>query len=107
MPRGAANVPSDETSVRLVVTPTAKGLSRSSTEKPADYVIPVDCLIMRGKSVEGNFKKDVILSVKVDVSASREKGMDVQNIEGMYYSTTPRMLGTKRKPVLGIWKVKL
>ena len=88
IPGGAANVSSDETSVRLVVTPTAKGLSKSSTEKPADYGYSVELFDSTGKSVEGNFKKDVILSVKVDVSASREKGMDVQNIEGMYYSTT-------------------
>ena len=42
IPGGAANVASDVTSVRLVVTPTAKGLSKSSTEKPADYGYSVD-----------------------------------------------------------------
>ena len=88
IPGGAANVASDVTSVRLVVTPTAKGLSKSSTEKPADYGYSVDLFDSSGKTVEGNFKKDVILSVKVDVNASRENGMDVENIEGMYYSTT-------------------
>ena len=88
IPGGAANVASDVTSVRLVVTPTAKGLSKSSTEKPADYGYSVDLFDSSGKTVEGNFKKDVILSVKVDVNASRANGMDVENIEGMYYSTT-------------------
>ena len=34
IPGGAANVASDVTSVRLVVTPTAKGLSNRSTEYP-------------------------------------------------------------------------
>ena len=88
IPGGAANVASDVTSVRLVVTPTAKGLSKSSTEKPSNYGYSVDLFDSTGKTVEGNFKKDVILKVKVDVNASRANGLDVENMEGMYYSTT-------------------
>ena len=42
----------------------------------------------KGKKVEGNFKKDVILSLPVDLNASLSKGMDINNIEAKYYSTT-------------------
>ena len=38
--------------------------------------------------MEGNFKKDVILSIPVDVNASLSKGMDINNVEAMYYSIT-------------------
>ena len=38
--------------------------------------------------MEGNFKKDVILSIPVDVNASIAKGMDINNVEAMYYSTS-------------------
>jgi hypothetical protein len=51
-------------------------------------VIPLNCLITKGRKMEGNFKKDVIISIPVDINASLAKGMDVNNIEGMYYSTT-------------------
>ena len=88
IPGGASNVASDVTSVRLVVTPTAKGLSKSANEKPADYGYSVELFDSTGKSVEGNFKKDVILSMPVDVNASKASGMDLENIEAMYYSTT-------------------
>ena len=37
IPGGAANVDSTVTEVRIVITPTAKGLSKSADEKPADY----------------------------------------------------------------------
>ena len=88
IPGGAANVSSDVESVRIVVTPTAKGLSKSATEKPADYGYSVELFDDKGKKVEGNFKKDVILSIPVDINASKAKGMDLQNVEAMYYSTT-------------------
>ena len=88
IPGGAANVASTEKSVRIVITPTAKGLSKSSTEKPADYGYSVELFDSKGKKVEGNFKKDVILTIPVDLNASLSKGMDVNNIEAKYYSTT-------------------
>ena len=62
IPGGAANVSSDVTSVRLVITPTAKGLSKSANEKPADYGYSLELFDNNGKKVEGNFKKDVILT---------------------------------------------
>ena len=88
IPGGAANVASDVTQVRLVITPTAKGLSKSADEKPADYGYSMELFDNKGKKVEGNFKKDVILSIPVDVNASLAKGMDVNNVEAMFYSST-------------------
>ena len=88
IPGGAANVDSDVTEVRIVITPTAKGLSKSADEKPADYGYSIELFDDKGKKVEGNFKKDVILTIPVDVNASIAKGMDVNNVEAMYYSTT-------------------
>ncbi len=88
IPGGASNVASDVESVRIVITPTAKGLSKSATEKPANYGYSVELFDDNGKKVEGNFKKDVILSIPVDVNASKANGMSLQNIEAMYYSTT-------------------
>ena len=85
---GAANFASDVTEVRLVITPTAKGLSKSADEKPADYGYSLELFDNKGKKMEGNFKKDVIISIPVDINASLSKGMDVNNVEGMYYSTT-------------------
>ena len=88
IPGGAANVDSSVTEVRIVITPTAKGLSKSADEKPADYGYSIELFDNKGKKVEGNFKKDVILSIPVDVNASIAKGMDINNVEAMYYSTT-------------------
>jgi hypothetical protein len=88
IPAGASNVSSDVTSVRLVITPTAKGLSKSATEKPADYGYSLELFDNNGKKVEGNFKKDVILSMPVDIDASIKNGMDVDNVQAMYYSST-------------------
>ena len=88
IPAGASNVSSDVTSVRLVITPTAKGLSKSATEKPADYGYSLELFDNNGKKVEGNFKKDVILSMPVDINASIKNGMDVDNVQAMYYSST-------------------
>ena len=85
---GSANFASEVTEVRLVITPTAKGLSKSADEKPADYGYSLELFDNKGKKMEGNFKKDVIISIPVDINASLAKGMDVNNIEGMYYSTT-------------------
>ena len=64
IPGGAANVDSDVTEVRIVITPTAKGLSKSADEKPADYGYSIELFDNKGKKVEGNFKKDVILSIQ-------------------------------------------
>ena len=88
IPGGAANVDSSVTEVRIVITPTAKGLSKSADEKPADYGYSIELFDNKGKKVEGNFKKDVILSIPVDVNASLSKGMDINNVEAMYYSTS-------------------
>jgi protocatechuate 3,4-dioxygenase beta subunit len=88
IPGGASNVSSDVDSVRIVITPTAKGLSKSANEKPANYGYSVELFDNNGKKVEGNFKKDVILSIPVDVNASKANGMNIENIEAMYYSTT-------------------
>ena len=85
---GSANFASDVNESRLVITPTAKGLSKSADEKPADYGYSLELFDNKGKKMEGNFKKDVIISIPVDINASLAKGMDVNNIEGMYYSTT-------------------
>jgi hypothetical protein len=88
IPGGAANVSSDVTTIRLVVTPTAKGLDKSGTEKPADYAYSMELFDDKGKEIEGNFKKDVIIRIPVDVEAFRSKGIDLNSLEGMYYSTT-------------------
>ena len=85
IPGGAANVDSDVTEVRIVITPTAKGYPKVPM-KPADYGYSIELFDDKGKKVEGNFKKDVILSIPVDASIA--KGMDVNNVEAMYYSTT-------------------
>ena len=88
IPGGAANVDSSVSEVRIVITPTAKGLSKSADEKPADYGYSIELFDNKGKKVEGNFKKDVILSIPVDINASVAKGMDINNVEAMYYSTS-------------------
>ena len=51
--------------------------------------------------MEGNFKKDVILSIPVDVNASIAKGMDINNVE-LCTTQPPRMHGTKPRQALGI-----
>ena len=88
IPGGAANVSSDVTTIRLVVTPTAKGLDKSGTEKPADYAYSMELFDDKGKEIEGNFKKDVIIRIPVDVDSFRKKGIDLDTLEGMYYSPT-------------------
>ena len=41
-----------------------------------------------GKKIEGEFKKDVIISVPVDVAALEDNGVDLKTIEGKYYDAT-------------------
>ena len=50
---GAANFASDVTEVRLVITPTAKGLSKSADEKPADYGYSLELFDNKGKENGG------------------------------------------------------
>ena len=88
IPGGASNVAAGTNEVRIVVTPTAKGLAKNGTEKPANYGYSIDLFDDKGKKVEGNFKKDVILSIPIDVAAAKENGLDVDNFEGMYFSST-------------------
>jgi hypothetical protein len=88
IPGGAVPVGDDITQVRVVITPTAKGLSKSANEKPADYAYAIELYDNNGKRLKEEFKKDVILKIAVDVNASLAKGMDIDNIEGMYYSTS-------------------
>ena len=85
---GAVPVGDDVTEVRVVITPTAKGLSKSANEKPADYAYAIELYDNNGKRLKEEFKKDVILKIAVDINASLAKGMDINNIEGMYYSTS-------------------
>ena len=63
-------------------------MSKSADEKPADYGYSIELFDNKGKKVEGNFKKDVILSIPVDINAPVAKGMDINNVEAMYYSTS-------------------
>ena len=88
IPGGASNVVAGTEQVRIVVTPTAKGLAKNGTEKPANYGYSIDLFDDKGKKVEGNFKKDVILSIPIDLENAKENGLDVDNFEGMYFSTT-------------------
>ncbi len=88
IPGGAANVASDVETIRLVVTPTAKGLDKSGTEKPADYAYSMELFDDKGKEIEGNFKKDVVIRIPVDAESFRNKGIDLDTLEGMYYSPT-------------------
>ena len=88
IPGGAANVSSDETSVRAVVTPTAKGLTKSANDQPTSYAYSIELFDSSGKKVEGNFKKDVILKIPVDRNATLSKGLDPNNLEAKFYSTT-------------------
>ena len=88
IPGGAANVGSDVESVRLVVTPNAKGLSKDATVKTADYGYSIELFDNKGKKVEGEFKKDVIITIPVDLQAAKDNDLDLDNIEGKYYSST-------------------
>ncbi|MFZ9047144.1 MAG: hypothetical protein ACO2ZZ_14920, partial [Cyclobacteriaceae bacterium] len=88
IPGGASNVASSVEEVRIVVTPTAKGLAKSGNEKPANYGYSIDLFDDKGKKVEGNFKKDVILSIPIDTEAANASGLDIDNFEGMYFSST-------------------
>ena len=88
IPGGAANVASTVETIRLVVTPTAKGLDKSGTEKPADYAYSMELFDDKGKEIEGNFKKDVVIRIPVDIDSFRSKGIDLDTLEGMYYSPT-------------------
>jgi len=90
IPGGAANVSSDVKTIRLVVTPTAKGLDKSGTDKPADYAYSMELFDDKGKEIEGNFKKDVVIRIPVDVDSFRNKGIDLDTLEGMYYSPTKK-----------------
>jgi len=90
IPGGAANVSSDVKTIRLVVTPTAKGLDKSGTDKPADYAYSMELFDDKGKEIEGNFKKDVVIRIPVDVDSFRKKGIDLDTLEGMYYSPTKK-----------------
>jgi len=88
IPAGAVNVPSGQSMVRLVVSPSAKGLDKSGNAKPADYAYKLELFDEKGKEIEGVFKKDIIIKVDVDVESFVKKGIDLNTIEGMYYSTT-------------------
>jgi hypothetical protein len=88
IPGGAANVPSTETSVRAVVTPTIKGLTKTAKDQPTSYAYSIELFDSSGKKVEGNFKKDVILKIPVDRNATLAKGLDPDNMEAKFYSTT-------------------
>ncbi|MAV28581.1 MAG: hypothetical protein CMF43_02110, partial [Legionellales bacterium] len=87
IPGGASNVSEDTESVRLVITPNAK-LSKDASVKTADYGYSIELFDASGKKVEGNFKKDVIISIPVDITAVEDNGLDLDNIEGKYYSST-------------------
>lgn len=88
IPAGAANVSSDVTSVRLVVTPVGKGLAKSAEAQPTSYGYSLELFDSSGKKVEGNFKKDVILKIPVDRNATIAKGLDPNNVQAKYYSST-------------------
>ena len=88
IPGGSANVSEDTEYVRLVITPTAKGLAKDASVKTADYGYSIELFDASGKKVEGNFKKDVIISIPVDITAVADNGLDLDNIEGKYYSST-------------------
>ena len=57
IPGGAANVDSTVTEVRIVITPTAKGLSKSADEKPAIMVTPLNSSITRVRKWKVTSKK--------------------------------------------------
>ena len=88
IPGGASNVPTTVDEVHIVITPTAMGLVRSGSEKPANYGYSLELFDEKGKKVEGNFKKDVILQIPIDTNSARASGLDVDNFEGMYFSST-------------------
>ena len=88
IPAGAVNVPTGQSTVRLVVSPSARGLDKSGSAKPADYAYKLELFDEKGKEIEGVFKKDIIIKVDVDVDSFVKKGIDLNTIEGMYYSTT-------------------
>jgi hypothetical protein len=88
IPGGAANVPSTETSVRAVVTPTIKGLTKTAKDQPTSYAYSIELFDSSGKKIEGNFKKDVILKIPVDKNATLAKGLEPDNMEAKFYSTT-------------------
>ena len=88
IPGGASNVDESVSLLRLVVTPKAKGLAKSGTVKTADYGYSIELFTENGKKVEGNFKKDVVISVPVDIGAVDAIGLDTENLTGKYFSST-------------------
>ena len=75
-------------SVRLVVTPNVKGLSRDASVKTANYGYSIELFDNKGKKVEGQFKKDVVITIPVDLQSAKDNDLDLNNIEGKYYSST-------------------
>jgi len=96
IPAGAVNVSSDVDSVRLVVTPTASGLDKSGALKPAGYVYSLELFDNRGKLIEGNFKKDVIIRIPIDVEVIRSQGLNADTLKGTYYSPTKKKWETSK-----------
>ena len=88
IPGGAANVSEGIKSVRLVVTPNVKGLSRDASVKTANYGYSIELFDNKGKKVEGQFKKDVVITIPVDLQSAKDNDLDLSNIEGKYYSST-------------------
>ena len=96
IPAGAVNVSSDVDSVRFVVTPTASGLDKSGALKPAGYVYSLELFDNRGKLIEGNFKKDVIIRMPIDVEVIRSQGLNADTLKGTYYSPTKKKWETSK-----------
>ena len=90
------NVSSDVDSVRFVVTPTASGLDKSGALKPAGYVYSLELFDNRGKLIEGNFKKDVIIRMPIDVEVIRSQGLNADTLIGTYYSPTKKKWETSK-----------
>ena len=78
----------DGDEVRLVVTPTAR-ISQDASTETSDYAYSVELVhASTGKKLEGTFEKDVIMSIDVDIEAIKRNGLDIDNLEGKYYSST-------------------
>ena len=87
IPGDSVNVADDlVTNIRLVITPNSSTNGGISETNQTSYGYSLQLYDDTGKEIEGNFKKDVIISIPVDINAIQ--GMDSDNIEGMYYSTT-------------------
>ena len=86
----ANSVPVDETvtEVRLVISPTASGLTKSAEEQPLDYGYEIELYDDKGKVINQDFLKPVQLTMEFDAQALIDEGIDPEDLEISFFNPT-------------------